>query len=313
MVAMARALMSRPKLMLMDEPSMGLAPILVERSFEIIQQVHESGVAVLVVEQNANVSLSIADRGYVLSTGRVVLEGQGGRPARGRGPPQGLPRPIAMPRVDLYDGISPLAGSPLALERLQLGPDGQETVGDATADVLLFVFQGAGAVDGERRLGGRRDARAGRRAGDARRARRRPRGRRASPSARAPTCTPRSAPGSASSRPTQVEPGKATGSRSFQVLFGPHNGSTRATLFVGYIPPGKAPWHYHLYDEIVWVWRGPGRFHLGDDGRGAPGRGGVPADAARGAHRREPRRRPRDGGARALHAGREPVGGLPHA
>jgi len=74
MVAMGRALMSRPKLMLMDEPSMGLAPILVERSFEVIKQVHESGVAVLVVEQNANVSLSIADRGYVLSTGRLVLE-----------------------------------------------------------------------------------------------------------------------------------------------------------------------------------------------------------------------------------------------
>jgi branched-chain amino acid transport system ATP-binding protein len=73
MVAMGRALMSRPRLMLMDEPSMGLAPILVERSFEIIRQVHESGVAILVVEQNANVSLSIADRGYVLSTGRVVL------------------------------------------------------------------------------------------------------------------------------------------------------------------------------------------------------------------------------------------------
>ena len=75
MVAMGRALMSKPKLLLMDEPSMGLAPILVERSFEIIKQVHLSGVAMLVVEQNANVSLSIADRGYVLSTGRLVLEG----------------------------------------------------------------------------------------------------------------------------------------------------------------------------------------------------------------------------------------------
>jgi branched-chain amino acid transport system ATP-binding protein len=75
MVAMGRALMSKPKLLLMDEPSMGLAPILVERSFEIIQQVHQSGVAMLIVEQNANVSLSIADRGYVLSTGRLVLEG----------------------------------------------------------------------------------------------------------------------------------------------------------------------------------------------------------------------------------------------
>ena len=79
MVAMGRALMSRPKLLLMDEPSMGLAPILVERNFEIIKQVHESGVAILVVEQNANVSLSIADRGYVLQTGRVVLVRQGGR------------------------------------------------------------------------------------------------------------------------------------------------------------------------------------------------------------------------------------------
>jgi branched-chain amino acid transport system ATP-binding protein len=75
MVAMGRALMARPKLLLMDEPSMGLAPILVDRNFEIIKQVHESGVAILVVEQNANVSLSIADRGYVLSTGRLVLEG----------------------------------------------------------------------------------------------------------------------------------------------------------------------------------------------------------------------------------------------
>jgi branched-chain amino acid transport system ATP-binding protein len=76
MVAMGRALMSKPKLLLMDEPSMGLAPVLVERSFEIIQQVNQAGVAMLVVEQNANVSLSIADRGYVLSTGRLVLEGK---------------------------------------------------------------------------------------------------------------------------------------------------------------------------------------------------------------------------------------------
>jgi quercetin dioxygenase-like cupin family protein len=60
----------------------------------------------------------------------------------------------------------------------------------------------------------------------------------------------------------RVEEGSATGKRSFQVLFGPHNGSTRATLFVGHIPPGRAPWHYHLYDEIVWVPEGPGRLHL---------------------------------------------------
>ena len=76
MVAMGRALMSKPRLLLMDEPSMGLAPVLVERSFEIIEQVNDAGVAMLIVEQNANVSLSIADRGYVLSTGRIVLEGK---------------------------------------------------------------------------------------------------------------------------------------------------------------------------------------------------------------------------------------------
>jgi len=61
-----------------------------------------------------------------------------------------------------------------------------------------------------------------------------------------------------------AESQQATGSRSFQILFGPHNGSMRATLFAGFIPPGKAPWHYHLYDEIVWVPEGPGRLHLGD-------------------------------------------------
>ncbi len=75
MLAMGRALMSRPKLILMDEPSMGLAPVLVEKSFQIIEQVNRSGVAMLVVEQNANQALSIASRGFVLQTGRVVLAG----------------------------------------------------------------------------------------------------------------------------------------------------------------------------------------------------------------------------------------------
>lgn len=75
MVAVARALMARPKLLLMDEPSMGLAPVLVEQSFEMIRDLNRNGVAMLVVEQNANMALSVADRGYVLQTGRVVLEG----------------------------------------------------------------------------------------------------------------------------------------------------------------------------------------------------------------------------------------------
>ena len=74
MVAMGRALMSRPKVLLMDEPSMGLAPALVQTNFELIQQIHAEGVAIFVVEQNANMALSIADRGWVLQTGRVVLD-----------------------------------------------------------------------------------------------------------------------------------------------------------------------------------------------------------------------------------------------
>jgi branched-chain amino acid transport system ATP-binding protein len=73
MVAMGRALMADPKILLMDEPSMGLAPILVEQVFEIMKKIRELGKTVFVVEQNANMALSIADRGYVIQTGQVVL------------------------------------------------------------------------------------------------------------------------------------------------------------------------------------------------------------------------------------------------
>lgn len=73
MVAVGRALMSRPKVLLMDEPSMGLAPVLVAQNFEIVQQINEAGTTVFMVEQNANMALSIADRGYVLQTGEIVL------------------------------------------------------------------------------------------------------------------------------------------------------------------------------------------------------------------------------------------------
>jgi branched-chain amino acid transport system ATP-binding protein len=73
MVAIGRALMSRPRLLLMDEPSMGLSPVLVQQNFEILKQVNDTGVAMLMVEQNANMALSIADRGYVLATGELVL------------------------------------------------------------------------------------------------------------------------------------------------------------------------------------------------------------------------------------------------
>ena len=73
MVAMCRALMSKPKVLLMDEPSMGLAPVLVDQVFEIIKQIRALGTTIFVVEQNANMALSIADRGYVIQTGEVVL------------------------------------------------------------------------------------------------------------------------------------------------------------------------------------------------------------------------------------------------
>ena len=77
MLAMGRALMSHPKLIMLDEPSMGLAPILVEQIFEIIAELHKSGTTILLVEQNADMALKIADRAYILETGSVVLTGTG--------------------------------------------------------------------------------------------------------------------------------------------------------------------------------------------------------------------------------------------
>ena len=75
MLAMGRALLARPRLLVMDEPSMGLSPLYVDRVFEIIQELNREGIGILLVEQNANMALAIADRGYVLQTGRIVLEG----------------------------------------------------------------------------------------------------------------------------------------------------------------------------------------------------------------------------------------------
>ena len=77
MLAMSRALMSHPKLLMLDEPSMGLAPILVDQIFDIIKELHESGTTILLVEQNATKALKIADRAYVLETGRITLSGTG--------------------------------------------------------------------------------------------------------------------------------------------------------------------------------------------------------------------------------------------
>lgn len=75
MLAMGRALMSKPKLMMLDEPSMGLAPILVRQIFSIIEEIHKEGTTILLIEQNAHMALSIADKGYVLETGKIVIQG----------------------------------------------------------------------------------------------------------------------------------------------------------------------------------------------------------------------------------------------
>ena len=82
MLAMSRALMSHPKLMMLDEPSMGLAPILVDQIFSIIQDLHKAGTTILLVEQNASKALKIADRAYVLETGNIILSGTGAELAK---------------------------------------------------------------------------------------------------------------------------------------------------------------------------------------------------------------------------------------
>ena len=159
--------------------------------------------------------------------------------------------------------IPPLADSPLALSASRVETGQPLTIHDAGLDSLLYVAGGAGslALDGRTSDLGPRTAAlllAGEQA----------------------TITATSAlelvrvtvgpvqdlHAALGPRETvvPVEPGRAEqafGTRAFQVLFGPHNGSIRATLFTGFIPPGRSPWHYHLYDEIVWIPEGPGRLH----------------------------------------------------
>ena len=154
-------------------------------------------------------------------------------------------------------------GSELALHAMRVPPGAATEISDDLRDTLLFAHEGACSV-GNHELGGPGSFLV-------------PAGERrtlvAGPDGASLVCatlgagTDLHAPMGATEPVValdHVEPGQATGARSFQVLHGPHNGSTRATMFVGYIPPGKAPWHYHLYDEIVWVLRGDGRLHIGD-------------------------------------------------
>jgi quercetin dioxygenase-like cupin family protein len=160
--------------------------------------------------------------------------------------------------------VPPQRGSELALETLLLDAGERREVGDPGHDVLLFCFAGAGSLAGERLRestaallleGEEAELLAGESGASVVRV-------------TLGADTDLHAPMGLRERIVEVnavEPGKATGSRSFQILFGAHNGCRRATMFIGYVPPGRAPWHYHLYDEICWIWKGPGRYHLGDE------------------------------------------------
>jgi quercetin dioxygenase-like cupin family protein len=175
--------------------------------------------------------------------------------------------------VDAALDVSPLEGSALALETRVVAVGTSAALGDSARDSVVYVSQGAGSLTlagASHTLGARSAALV--LAGED-----------ATVSAEeelelvVATVTaevdlhapmgPRDAVTSLDDTGAQ----RATSGRSFEILFGPHNGSTRATFFAGLIPPGKAPWHYHLYDEIVWVPEGPGRLHLeqGDQALGA--------------------------------------------
>lgn len=169
--------------------------------------------------------------------------------------------------------VPPQAGSPLSLSTLRLGAGGGSVaLDDPARDGLLFAYAGAASLT----LGGETFAL---RRGSAALVLR---GETAAVAATAPfeavwvlagTETDLHAPMGEREvvvRLEDVEQGAATGSRSFQVLFGPHNGSLLATFFVGYIPPGAAKLHYHLYDEIVWILDGRARLHADGEAHELP-------------------------------------------
>ena len=160
--------------------------------------------------------------------------------------------------------VEPIPDSDLALARRTVGTGETASIGDADADTLLYVASGTGTVS----LGDS-SALAARSAALV------PGGEQAAVTAldaldlvvlTVGSGAERHAPMGARALTTSLDDASAqhaTGARSFQILFDASNGSTRATLFAGFVPPGKAPWHYHLYDEIVWIPDGPGRVHVG--------------------------------------------------
>jgi len=172
-----------------------------------------------------------------------------------------------MTRVTSDGLVPPAEGSALALSSLRLAAGSEHLLADGTRDALLYVSGGAGSLvltDKTHALGEGSSALllAGQEA--------------ALEAGAHGLAVVRVTVGPEADRHAPLGPRetvvsiedagseKATGARSFQILFGPHNGSRRATLFAGFVPPGKTPWHYHLYDEIVWVPEGPGRLHLAE-------------------------------------------------
>ena len=164
--------------------------------------------------------------------------------------------------------VPPLEDSPLSLEDVRLGAGEALAIADDEHDSLLYVYEGGALLnlsEGSHRLEARTAALV--LAGEA-----------AAVTGddvgvsfvygRVSSTADRHAPlglREVVARRDRAAADSATGARSFEILFGPGNGSTRATLFMGLVPPGKAPWHFHLYDEIVWIPEGPGRLHL-DEG-----------------------------------------------
>jgi quercetin dioxygenase-like cupin family protein len=178
----------------------------------------------------------------------------------------GVPAEALDDGVEEHRLVPRRAGSALALGELRLAGGARLALGSAEADTLLYAAGGSGRLqtDGtEHALAAGSAAFVA--AGEGAAVSAGPEGLELVHATVGPECDRHAALGSPVRvvHAGSVGAGAATGSRSFQVLFGPENGCTRATLFLGAIPPGRAPWHYHLYDEIVWVASGPGRLHLG--------------------------------------------------
>jgi mannose-6-phosphate isomerase-like protein (cupin superfamily) len=164
--------------------------------------------------------------------------------------------------------VSAVSDSRLALDEVRLAENEVSALGDREVDTLLFCSEGSGVLE----LGGRRFSLAARQAalvlaGETARLTAGAEGLVAVLARVGPGADLHAQLGEREVVVALDGAGAdaATGSRSFQVLFGPHNGSTRATLFMGFVPPGKAPWHFHLYDEIVWIPNGPAQLHRKDE------------------------------------------------